>query len=592
MSLSSIMTHSEPHPPAAPPPPPPPVVESRKSSKSALPPIKAEPGASDAVSPPTFPDVPIYDAAPVAPQHELPVPSAPAPARHLPVVHEHIVEAELAHIEAMDTSDVDGASFEADKHEHMQRSRKRAADIDQAEKAKRKVCIPPPPFCLLTVQRRRTAYAQRFLDVFAAHREHGKHAYYALHEKDAWKQVQDQEIAEEKERKKDMQRKRRRERTLLNEEAKRAEALAKAGQAETEADKVKHLREAERAEKKAKTTTQLLQGGVPVKDVAEAAPHPPNFDGGTMGSFQTADEPRDAAKKRGTRSGARPKKSKEQKQAEKDAAAAGQAALDRGDELPPAAAKNDAHADAAHSRSPTADTPGAATAMAAAAYLSPAYHALYVTIWKDMARKDVPKVLRIREASMSTKQSNLRKTVQLASKEARRWQMRTNKSTKDIQARGKRSMREMLSFWKRNEREERDLRKRCGKAGARQRQEAPRRTARRNRQKRKLNFLMLPDRALLAFHRQEGASTDEVERSTDDARTSALAARRPYRPARTMSDASSIAPDAHAESRHAKVTNFEDLDFDAEDEIGASQAAAMANAQAAVQEAQDKRPHL
>ena len=103
------------------------------------------------------------------------------------------------------------------------------------------------------------------------------------------------------------------------------------------------------------------------------------------------------------------------------------------------------------------------------------------------AKKDVGKVYRIKQASTDTKASNLRKTAQLAGKEARRWQSRTNKSMKDVQARAKRSMREMISFWKRNERDERDQRKMAEKQELEnaKRAEAEREA---NRQKRKLNF--------------------------------------------------------------------------------------------------------
>ena len=118
-----------------------------------------------------------------------------------------------------------------------------------------------------------------------------------------------------------MQRKRRREKTIMNEEAKRAEALAKAGQAENEEEKERHLRDAQRAEKKAKSTSQLLQGNAPNKDIREVTPHAPNLEGGTMSSFQASDDLGVGGKRKGNRGTGRLKKSKEQKQAEKDAAA-------------------------------------------------------------------------------------------------------------------------------------------------------------------------------------------------------------------------------------------------------------------------------
>ena len=84
---------------------------------------------------------------------------------------------------------------------------------------------------------------------------------------------------------------------------------------------------------------------------------------------------------------------------------------------------------------------------------------------------------------------NAKKTSQLASKEARKWQTRTNKSMKDLQNKARRSMREMLLFWKRNEREERELRKKAEiEAQQQARKEEEEREAR--RQARKLNFLI------------------------------------------------------------------------------------------------------
>ncbi|OLL26990.1 putative DNA helicase INO80 [Neolecta irregularis DAH-3] len=110
-------------------------------------------------------------------------------------------------------------------------------------------------------------------------------------------------------------------------------------------------------------------------------------------------------------------------------------------------------------------------------------------LWKDMVKKEMPKAYRLMQTSMLNKQSNHKKTCQLAAKEARRWQVRTNKNLKDTQAKAKRAMREMLVFWKRNEREERDLRKRAEKEALdKAKKEEELREAR--RQARKLNFLI------------------------------------------------------------------------------------------------------
>ncbi|KAF2738528.1 hypothetical protein EJ04DRAFT_428494 [Polyplosphaeria fusca] len=565
MSLSSIMSSGTDEPPAKPQPLPPLDAEPRRLSKPS--PANALFVKQEALASPAHVELPFQD--PHAATHrgyEQMPPTGAAPLQHLiprelPQVDEAQVEIELARIETAEMNDVDGSGFEAEKDEYLQRCRKRVLDVDTAESDKRK--------------RRRTAQFTRFIDVLNSHRDFAKHIYNTEHEGDAWRQVQNQEIAEEKERKKDMQRKRRREKTIQNEEAKRAEALAKAGQAENEEEKERYLRDAQKAEKKAKTTNQLLQGNAPNKEIREVTPHAPNFEGGTMSSFQASDDLSGYGKRKGGRSTGRLKKSKEQKQAEKDAAAAGQAALDRGDDLPIIAPREEARLDALKSRSNTEDLgPTVLTS-----YNSQAYQNLYNQIWKDIAKKDIPKVVRIKETSLSTKQSNLRKTAQLASKEARRWQMRTNKSMKDVQARAKRSMREMLSFWKRNERDERDQRK---MAERQELENAKKAEAEReaNRQKRKLNFL-ISQTELYSHFIGKKARTDEIERSTDDAETAAA----------TKTDGADAKPaiDVPSDSGKpaGKVTNFEDLDFDAEDE-SVLHAAAMANAQHAVQEAQDR----
>lgn len=497
--------------------------------------------------------------------------------RELPVPDEAQVENELTRIETMEMSDVDGPGFEADKEEYLQRGRKRSLQANENEASKRKVSLHKRHVrhkLTNTPQRRRTATLSRFIDVFYAHRDSLKKNYEEAHKLDAWQIVQNQEIAEEKERKKDMQRKRRREKTIQNEEAKRAEALAKAGQAENEEEKERHLRDAQRAEKKAKSTSQLLQGNAPNKDIREVTPHAPNLEGGTMSSFQASDDvAAPGTKRKGGRSGGRLKKSKEQKQAEKDAAAAGQAAIDRGDELPPIAPREEARLEALKSRSQTEDL--APTVLTS--YNSQAYLNIYSQIWKDIARKDIPKVVRIKETSLSTKQSNLRKTAQLASKEARRWQMRTNKSMKDVQARAKRSMREMLNFWKKNERDERDQRK---MAERQELENAKKAEAEReaNRQKRKLNFL-ISQTELYSHFIGKKARTHEIERSTDD--KDAKAAAQPDGPSEPL-----VNPD-DVHHGDGDKTNIEDIDFDNADQ-SVIDAIAANNARNAVQLAQDR----
>ncbi|KAF2755891.1 hypothetical protein EJ05DRAFT_467329 [Pseudovirgaria hyperparasitica] len=561
MSLSSIMSGTDTEPAAQ--------SLQRKPSKTSIPTAPTEYADVAATSPKV--ERPVSRSTAVLPRSpEKPVANGVSysvvqrPPVHVPQPDERDVELELMRIDSKDLSDVEGPGWEAEKEEYKQRGLKRALAIELQESGKRK--------------RRRAAGVKRYIDVFEAHAATSRIKFNNDFGEDAWAEVREQEVAEEKERKKDMQRKRRREKTLANETQKRDEAFARAQQAENDAERTKYLKEVEKAEKKAKATTHLLQGGTPSKEFREMTPHGPNLEGGTMGSFQMSDDPSSVSKRGGRKgTGSRLRKSKEQKQAEKDAAAAAQAAIERGDDLPVIAPREEARLEALkNERSQTEESSTPVGPISG--YDSKVYNQLYESIWKDISKKDVAKVYRIKDNSLQTKQSNLRKTAQLASKEARRWQMRTNKSMKDVQARAKRSMREMLTFWKRNERDERDQRKLAERAEIEnaKKAEAEREA---NRQKRKLNFL-ISQTELYSHFIGKKVKTDEVERSTDDAAVS-------KQTIEDKKDAHTIdLPDSVADP-NAKVTNFEDLDFDAEDETALRQAA-MANAQNAVKEAKDR----
>ena len=382
-----------------------------------------------------------------------------------------------------------------------------------------------------------------------------------------------------------MQRKRRREKTVQQEFQKQQESLMRAQATNDGLERERLLKEAQKAEKKARQTQSILQRGEHPGDLDEVAPLPPNLEGGIMSTFQTGqDASPEPPKKKQKGPSVRPKKSKEKKQAEKDAAEAAYAAMER-DDLVLIAPKEETRRETLMRETRELrqfkEASPATSAAIMTNYASKGYAQIYDQIWKDIARKDIPKVSRIKENSTSVKLSNLRKTAQLASKEARRWQLRTNKGMKDVQARAKRSMREMMSFWKRNEREERDMRRIAEKQelenakNAEQEREA-------NRAKRKLNFLISQTELYSHFIGRK-VKTDQVERSTDSADVA-------------VSDSTVQAgkPDAHTltlpdsvANVGAKVTNFEDLDFDAEDET-VLQEAALANAQNAVREARDK----
>lgn len=428
---------------------------------------------------------------------------------------------------------------------------------------------------------RRDDYATVADKKLLRHADLGKRRYDDVFYDEALHEVREQELFAEKERKKDMQRKRRREKSMAVTMELKEAALARAYAAEDEAERQKHLRDAERANKKAQQTKLILQKGIkgPARNLEL------NLEGGTMATFQASDMESGGRKGKG-RSGPRPKKSKEQKQAEKDSAEAAQAALDAGEELPTKEenrvrikikkSKGDPDAEKEKENKEPAQSKADEVPDNEKKFMSKGYNQIYDQIWRDMARKDVNKTFKLAVDSYATKASNLKKTAILASKEAKRWQLRTNKGTKDLQARAKRVMRDMMGFWKRNEREERDLRKAAEKQEIEnaRKEEADREAA---RQKRKLNFL-ISQTELYSHFIGKKIKTDEVERSTDNP---------------------DVAPDAHEVKQQklnvkeptgplgGKVTNFENLTFEEEDE-DKLHAAAMANAQNAIAEAQKK----
>ena len=448
----------------------------------------------------------------------------------------------------------------------------------------------PYSFAQLTQksQRRRTAASKTISYQLGGYADFGKERFRQIHEAQALEEVQRKEVQDEKERKKDMQRKRRREKTIQQQTQLQKEALEKVKMADDEAERERFMKDAQKAEKKAKTTKRILERGDIPEEIREVTPMAPNLEGGTMSTFQSANHlSPEPPRKKIKGPSVRPKKSKEKKQAEKDAAEHGWALQEKErDDLVLIAPKEENRRDTyprgtkeVRPKEVPKDVSPAASNLTN--YDSKGFQQVYDSIWKDIARKDVPKVSRIKDNSLSIKQSNLRKTAQLAAKEARRWQLRTNKGTKDVQARAKRSMREMMSFWKRNERAERDLRKVAEKQEQENQKklEADRES---NRQKRKLNFLISQTELYSHFIGRK-IKTDEVERSTDSAEVGVST--EIVRPGKADAHAITL-PDSVGQVG-SKVTNFEDLDFDAEDETVLRQSA-MANAQNGVQEAQDK----
>ncbi|NJR31500.1 DEAD/DEAH box helicase family protein [bacterium] len=499
--------------------------------------------------------------------------------------HERISRA-IDAIESQPLSDVEDSEFADEKVRYTQRSRKRALDLEDAEDSKRKVChLGDDDQHLLTVllQRRRTHLLDRLLRSFAVRNSGASDRFRNKFEAAAQTEVHEKEIQEEKERKKDMQRKRRRENAVRLERQKLAEAEEKANTTEDAVEKEKLMREVEKSQKKINQTQRALERGNVPDEISEVTPVAPNLEGGTTSSFLVASQASPEPTKKKSRSNGpvtRPKKSKEKKKAEKDAAEAAYAAMER-EELVRIAPKQEPRKEAIKKEAKAPRSKETTPLSSATNYESKGYQQIYEQIWRDLARKDIPRAFRIKASSLNIRHENLRKTAQLAGKQAKKWQERTNKSMKDTQARAKRTMREMMSFWKRNEREERDLRRIAEKKEIEdaKKAEADREA---NRQKRKLNFLISQTELYSHFIGRK-IKTDEVERATDDPEVAASAHKAPG----GKDDAHTVVVPDSVAGVGTKVTNFEDLDFDAEDDAALKQAA-MANAQSAIQEAQDK----
>ncbi|ODH26257.1 hypothetical protein ACO22_04713 [Paracoccidioides brasiliensis] len=467
----------------------------------------------------------------------------------------------MERIDSMDKRELEAPGYEHEWARYIRKGKKRAREVEAIEARKRR--------------RRQTEFLSALAKVFEKQVLNGTERFNRKHEAAVQVEVQQKEIQDEKERKKDMQRKRRRENTVRLEMQKMDEARQKASEAEDVAEKERLMREVEKSRKKIKSTKRALERGNEPEEISEVPPLAPNLEGGTTSTFHvTSKSP--PPKKRSGKSGssARPKKSKEKKQAEKDAAEAAYAAMEKDDELVPLAPKEDPKKESLKKESKAARSKEATPAPPTTPFESKAYNVLYEAIWREIARKDVPRVYRIKATSLNIRQENLRKTAQLASKQSRKWQERTNKSMKDTQARAKRTMREMMSFWKRNEREERDLRRMAERQELElaKKAEADREA---NRQKRKLNFLISQTELYSHFIGRK-IKTSQAEQTDETG---------------PVDDASMAKPDIPLPDTDGKpapkVTSFEDLDFDAEDETALRQAA-MANAQNAVQKAQER----
>lgn len=203
------------------------------------------------------------------------------------------------------------------------------------------------------------------------------------------------------------------------------------------------------------------------------------------------------------------------------------------------------------------------------------YDNTFVAIWKDMLRKDGPKVSRLMQQTNQARLINLRKTAALASREAKRWQLKNNKNQKDLTSKARRAMREMHNFWKKNERLERDQKKKHEKEKIdKAKKEEEDREAK--RQLRKLNFL-ITQTELYSHFISKKIKTDEIEGADLD-------------PNLSLNLGAGQKGENHLDKYHGvegSATDIHSLDFDNDDEDALHRAAA-GNAQRALDSARSR----
>lgn len=203
------------------------------------------------------------------------------------------------------------------------------------------------------------------------------------------------------------------------------------------------------------------------------------------------------------------------------------------------------------------------------------YDNTYLSIWKDLSRKDSPKAYRLFQQTAQAKSINLRKTAQLAARESRKWQVKTTKAQKDQLTKARRCMREMLNFWKKNEREERNLRLRAEQeALQRAKKEEEEREAK--RQARKLNFLINQTELYSHFIGRK-IKTSEFEGDMGDKSSATI---------NNGSMSGKVVSEADVDMNLA-TKDFTNLNFDEDNEETLNKMAA-ANAQSALLEAKNK----
>ncbi|MBW0499118.1 hypothetical protein O181_038833 [Austropuccinia psidii MF-1] len=141
-------------------------------------------------------------------------------------------------------------------------------------------------------------------------------------------------------------------------------------------------------------------------------------------------------------------------------------------------------------------------------------------IWLAIARKDIPKVIKIQQSATQSRTVYSKRLSALVSREARRIIART-KATKEVQIKAKRMMRELLVYYRSNEKRERESKRKADKeAIERAKKDDEMREVK--RQARKLNFLITQTELYSHFVGNK-IKTKEAEESADTSAAAPIA---------------------------------------------------------------------
>ncbi|KAI8454917.1 adenosinetriphosphatase [Phakopsora pachyrhizi] len=142
-------------------------------------------------------------------------------------------------------------------------------------------------------------------------------------------------------------------------------------------------------------------------------------------------------------------------------------------------------------------------------------------VWISIARKDIPKVIKVQQNATQSRIGYSKRLSALVSREARRILTRT-KASKEVQIRAKRLMRELLVYYRGNEKRERETKRRADReAVERAKKDDEMREVK--RQARKLNFLITQTELYSHFVGNK-IKTKEAEESDETAGAAPIAA--------------------------------------------------------------------